>query len=141
MMAEYQERRFVCCICCPTTYTGGATEPRNLKEEGKRSQQLQEVLLPRQTQPTRHTSWEKTNISLQKPTMNNLLSFPAGNRVINIPLTISSKAHDFCISLLEDEDGSKFRDIENRHSKNGWKEINSEILEKWLQGSGQPVNW
>ena len=73
--------------------------------------------------------------------MNNLLSFPSENKVINIPLTISSKAHDFCISLLEDEDGSKFRDIENRHSKNGYQEINSEILERWLQGSGQPVDW
>ena len=72
--------------------------------------------------------------------MTNLRAFPAKGKLTNIPLAISDKAHDFCTALLEDEDGSKFRDIENKH-KNGLQEINSEVLVRWLQGGGKPVNW
>jgi hypothetical protein len=44
-------------------------------------------------------------------------------------------------NLLEDDDGSKFREIEGKH-KNSYQGMNSETLERWLQGGGKlPVVW
>jgi hypothetical protein len=82
-----------------------------------------------------------TEVDLSKPTMINLLGFQSGNETLNIPLAISDKAQEFCIHLLEDDDGSKFREIEAKH-KNSYQGMNSETLERWLQGGGkQPVVW
>jgi hypothetical protein len=149
-MADSQERKFVFCVCCQTTYTG-STEPGARKEAaagdtgGRKSSQPDAVhvpLKPVQHQPYRQASWDKGRVNLSKPTMGNLLSFPSsGNKVHNIPLVISDKAHEFCINLLDDDDGSKFREIEAKH-KNSYQGMNSETLERWLQGGGkQPVVW
>lgn len=47
----------------------------------------------------------------------------------------------FGILLLEDDNGSKIRDITSKHRDDG-KKIVIEILQEWLVGKGkQPVTW
>jgi hypothetical protein len=142
-MADHQERKFVCCICCLTTHTGitgrrSTVSGRGGARERRSGQSSTMPLKPIRQEPS---SWDKNQVNLSKPTMGSLLSFPSGDKLLNVPLVISDKAHEFCINLLDDDDGSKFREIEAKH-KNSYQGMNSETLERWLQGGGkQPVVW
>ena len=80
-------------------------------------------------------------ISVIRPTLPELLKFPCKERCINVPEEIGSEYTSFGILLLEDDNGSRIRDIANKHRDDG-KKIAIEILQEWLVGKGrQPVTW
>lgn len=128
----------VCCLCCPNYCIHCRQYSSSSKWERRRL--VRPVVVTHQPRMDVHTS-ARNLVNLSKPTMPNLLFFPSDGKSIDVPLTIASKGYDLCISLLMDEDGSKFSDMQNRHSNNGYREVNCEILERWLQGGGRPVDW
>ena len=77
-----------------------------------------------------------------KPTLPDLLKFTCTDgRVISIPEQIATKYFQFGTFLLDDRDGSKVESMAHKHLNNS-EQINTEILQKWLTGSGkQPVEW
>jgi hypothetical protein len=134
------EGRFVCCICCSKTNPDERT-PVSYSKLGAKHGATAINYQPSNQVKRPCCSWIQDEVDLSKPTMINLLWFQSGNETLIIPLAISDKAQEFCIHLLEDNDGSKFREIEAKH-KNSYQGMNSETLERWLQGGGkQPVVW
>lgn len=77
-----------------------------------------------------------------KPTLQELLKFECTDRrVVNIPVAISTKYFQFGIFLLDDEDGSRIKNMAHK-LKDDAEWINTEILHEWLTGRGkQPVTW
>jgi len=77
-----------------------------------------------------------------KPTLPELLKFACTDgRVISIPVQIAAKYVQFGAFLLDDRDGSRVEIMAHKHLNNS-EQINTEILQKWLTGSGkQPVTW
>ena len=77
-----------------------------------------------------------------KPTLPDLLKFTCTEgRVISIPVQIAAKYVQFGAFLLDDRDGSRVEIMAHKHLNNS-VQINTEILQKWLTGSGkQPVTW
>ena len=139
-MAENPERKFVCCICCTTYPAVSDLRERDSNPGHRGAMMLQPVSHARPSETSRHLSWESVRVNLSKPTMTNLQAFPTQGKPTNILLLISDKAPAFCTALLKDEDGSKYRNIENKH-KNNYQEINREVLERWLQGGGKATDW
>jgi len=61
--------------------------------------------------------------------------------VISIPQQIATKYVQFGAFLLDDKDGSRVESMAHKHLNNS-EQINTEILKKWMTGSGkQPVEW
>ena len=83
------------------------------------------------------TSSPDTNPNLQE-----LLKFTCTDgRVISIPVEIGVKYFEFGIFLLDDRSGSRVKSMASKH-QNVAKQINIEILQEWLEGSGKkPVSW
>ena len=77
-----------------------------------------------------------------KPTLQELLKFECTDRrVVNIPVTISTKYINFCTFLLDDKNGLRIKIMEHKFRDDA-ERINTEILQEWLTGSGkQPVTW
>jgi len=88
------------------------------------------------------TSSHTTYIPGTKPTLPELLKFTCTDgRVVSIPVEIATKYVQFGTFLLEDTNGSKVKIMARKHHYNA-KQINIEILYKWMTGRGkQPVNW
>jgi len=62
-------------------------------------------------------------------------------RVISIPVQIATKYVQFGAFLLDDRDGSRVKNMAHKYLNNS-EQINTEILQEWLTGSGkQPVEW
>ena len=76
------------------------------------------------------------------PNLQELLKFTrTDGRVISIPVEIGVKYFEFGIFLLDDRNGSRVKSIASRH-QNAATQINIEILQEWLEGSGKkPVSW
>ena len=77
-----------------------------------------------------------------KPNLQELLKFTCTDgRVINIPVEIGTKYVQFGTFLLDDRNGSRVKVIAHKYL-NDAEQINTEILQQWLVGSGkQPVTW
>lgn len=76
-----------------------------------------------------------------RPSMQDLIAFPAINGTFNIPKRISTSYKQFGIVLLEDDEGTLVNGIAHKHFNNP-EEINIEILTQWLSGKGRkPVTW
>ena len=82
-----------------------------------------------------------------KPTLPTLLKYPAGcSRIdqdphcINIPASIGQKYWQFGILLLIDDTGQIVESIVHEHQRDT-ELINLKILQKWINGVGQPVSW
>ena len=70
-----------------------------------------------------------------------LLAFPGKNGDIDIPEQIGTKYTRFGIFLLNDPTGARVKAIVKKHHEDA-QEINLEILQEWLEGSGkQPLTW
>ena len=70
-----------------------------------------------------------------------LVRFRGKAKRINIPQEISTNYYQFGILLLEDETGTRIKNIEYRFRENS-EQINMEVLEQWINGKGkQPVTW
>ena len=93
--------------------------------------------IPRDQLHILFTSSPDTNPNLQE-----LLKFTrTDGRVINIPVEIGTKYFELGIFLLDDRSGSRVKSMASRH-QNAAKQINIEILQEWLEGSGKkPVTW
>ena len=78
------------------------------------------------------------------PTMPTLLKYPANcslpDHCINIPASISQKYWQFGILLLIDDTGKIVESIVHEHQRDA-ELINLKILQKWINGVGQPVSW
>ena len=73
--------------------------------------------------------------------MPKLLRFPGRKGHINIPQQIGDMYIQFGTFLLNDDTSVRVRAIANRHNDRA-VQINMQLLEEWLQGSGkQPVTW
>jgi len=83
------------------------------------------------------TTSPETNPNLQE-----LLKFTCTDgRVISIPVEIGIKYFEFGIFLLDDKNGARVSSMACRH-QNIAKQINIQILQEWLTGSGKkPVTW
>lgn len=93
--------------------------------------------IPRDQLHILFTSSPDTNPNLQE-----LLKFTrTDGRVISIPVEIGVKYFEFGIFLLDDRSGSRVKSMASKH-QNVAKQINIEILQEWLEGSGKkPVSW
>ena len=61
--------------------------------------------------------------------------------MINIPQEIGSSYYYFGLHLLNDPNGTRFRNIERKHRGDA-VQINTEILQEWATGRGKnPVTW
>ena len=61
--------------------------------------------------------------------------------MISIPVQIATNYVKFGAFLLDDRDGSRVENMTHKHLNNS-EQINTEILQKWLTGSGKkPVEW
>ena len=88
--------------------------------------------IPRDQLHILFTSSPDTNPNLQE-----LLKFTrTDGRVINIPVEIGTKYFELGIFLLDDRSGSRVKSMASRH-QNAAKQINIEILQEWLEGSGK----
>ena len=77
----------------------------------------------------------------KRPTLTNLLKFPAKERNVNVAQEISTKYIKFGTFLLEDGSGARVHAIAHKHRDDA-EQINTAILREWLQGKGkQPVTW
>ena len=73
--------------------------------------------------------------------MRELITFPGRNGKTDISEQIGINYKRFGILLLDDSNGVRVDAIEKKHHEAA-KEINLEILSKWVNGSGkQPVTW
>jgi hypothetical protein len=59
---------------------------------------------------------------------------------INIPASIGQKYWQFGILLLIDDTGQVVESIVHEHQRDA-ELINLKILQKWINGIGQPVSW
>ena len=77
-----------------------------------------------------------------RPSLPELLQFTrTDGRKINIAVEISIKYVQFGTVLLDDENGSRIKNLEHDHYYNV-EQINTAILQEWLIGRGQqPVTW
>ena len=77
-----------------------------------------------------------------KPNLQELLKFTCTDRRdVNIPVEIGTKYVQFGTFLLDDKNGLRTKNIAHKHH-NDAEQINIEILQEWLTGSGkQPVMW
>jgi len=74
-------------------------------------------------------------------TLRELLSFPGRDKKINIPQQIGTQYKIFGTFLLEDDRGAKVDNI-IRECRERAEDINTKILQEWLNGRGkQPVTW
>ena len=75
------------------------------------------------------------------PTLRELLSFPGQDKKINIPQQIGTQYKIFGTFLLEDDRGARVDNI-IRECRERAEDINTKILQEWLNGRGkQPVTW
>ena len=76
------------------------------------------------------------------PNLQELLKFICTDgREISIPVEIGVKYFEFGIFLLDDQSGSRVKSMASKY-QNVAKQINIEILQEWLEGSGKkPVSW
>ena len=76
------------------------------------------------------------------PNLPELISFTCANgTVLSIPSQIGTRFFQFGPLLLKDRNGTIVDNIVHRHNDDP-ERINTEILKKWLNGSGkQPVTW
>ena len=76
-----------------------------------------------------------------KPTVKELITFQGRRGRIDISEQIGNKYKRFGILLLDDPDGVRVNAIERKHHEEA-KEINFEIFQKWIKGSGKkPMTW
>lgn len=76
-----------------------------------------------------------------KPTMPVLLCFETSSGKINIAQEIGNDYYQFGILLLNDDVGAITTTTASEYQRNA-KEINQDIMRKWLQGKGKrPVTW
>ena len=69
------------------------------------------------------------------------IAFQGRERTINIPREIGSNYSQFGILLLNDPNGTRVSNIEDKHRGDA-VQINTEILREWATGRGkQPVTW
>ena len=70
-----------------------------------------------------------------------LIRFRGRERRINIPQDIGTEYNWFGVLLLEDEMGTRLKNITHAHMKNP-EDINMEVLRQWVDGKGKtPVTW
>ena len=70
-----------------------------------------------------------------------IIRFRGRHRRINIPQEIGTQYFRFGACLLNDNNGARIRNMERKHMRDS-EEINMDILQQWLEGSGrQPVTW
>ena len=85
------------------------------------------------------TEW--SFLATDKPTLGELITFPGKRGKIDISEQIGNNYKRFGILLLNDNDGVRVNAIERKHHDEG-REINLQILQKWLEGNGKkPVTW
>ena len=77
-----------------------------------------------------------------QPTLPELLKFTCTDgRVVSIPVEIATKYKTFGTFLLEDDRGARV-DIITCECRERAEDINTKILQEWLNGRGkQPVTW
>ena len=76
----------------------------------------------------------------EQPTLPQLIKFP-GAEDLNVMTEIGTQYRMFGTLLLNDENGAIVKAIEQQH-QNRATDINYEIFQQWIQGSGiQPVTW
>ena len=69
------------------------------------------------------------------------IAFQGRERTINIPREIGSNYSQFGILLLNDPNGTRVSNIEDKHRGDA-VQINTEILREWATGRGKnPVSW
>ena len=69
------------------------------------------------------------------------IAFQGRERTINIPREIGLNYSQFGILLLNDHNGTRVSNIEDKHREDT-VQINTEILQEWATGRGkQPVSW
>ena len=69
------------------------------------------------------------------------ITFQGMKRTINIPREIGSNYSQFGILLLNDHNGTRVSNIEDKH-RGDTVQINTEILQEWASGRGKkPVSW
>jgi len=67
--------------------------------------------------------------------------FRGRTKRINIPQEIGLKYHDFGLFLLKDDIGARIDSIAHKY-KNDAEQINTEVLQQWINGKGRhPVTW
>ena len=83
-----------------------------------------------------------TSSPATKPNLQEFLKFTfTDGKVISIPVEIGTKYFEFGVFLLDDRSGSRVSSMAFRH-QNIPKQINIQILQEWLEGSGKrPVTW
>ena len=75
------------------------------------------------------------------PTVLECIVFQGRERTINIPREIGSNYSQFGILLLNDPNGTRVSNIEDKHRGDA-VQINTEILREWATGRGKkPVSW
>ena len=62
------------------------------------------------------------------------------NHCINVPASIGQKYWQFGILLLIDDTGQIVESIVHEHQRDS-ELINLKILQKWVNGVGQPITW
>ena len=73
--------------------------------------------------------------------MQECTEFQGKVRTINIPQVVSTKFSQFGILLLNDPNGTRVHDIEDKCNRDV-ERVNTEILREWVTGRGKkPVNW
>ena len=77
-----------------------------------------------------------------KPTLPELLRFTCTDgRVVSVPVEIATKYVQFGTLLLDDQNGSKVKIIARKNHYDA-EQINTEILQEWLDGRGKKsVTW
>ena len=77
-----------------------------------------------------------------KPTLQELLRFKCTDgRVVSVPVEVATKYVHFGIFLLDDQNGSKVKNIAHKNHCDA-EQINTEIFQEWLTGRGKkPVTW
>ena len=69
------------------------------------------------------------------------ITFQGRERTINITREIGSNYSQFGILLLNDPNGTRVSNIEDKH-RGDTVQINTEILQEWATGRGKtPVSW
>ena len=67
--------------------------------------------------------------------------FQGRQRTINIPREIGPNYYQFGLHLLDDPNGTRFKNIEHKQNRDA-EQINTEILQEWAMGKGKkPVTW
>ena len=74
------------------------------------------------------------------PNLIELIRFRAKERRINIPREVGTNFRQFGILLLDDPTGNHVKNIIHKCHGNP-EEINTEVLQEWVQGRGQPLAW